>query len=140
MIPLIPAVLAEHYDAVALVLGRSDVNVNVQDNLGRTPLMDAAAHGYAEVVRMVMMCDKVNVNARCKREISALDISADEGNEDAFALALRRGAIKVNDKDDNVGLAPLMHAAIQCYSKVMRTPMGCYDEDVDTSSKTGCIH
>ncbi|KFY06265.1 hypothetical protein V491_08747, partial [Pseudogymnoascus sp. VKM F-3775] len=60
-----------------------------------------------------------------------LFLAADTGNEDAFVLALRRGAVEVNENDDNVGLTPLMHAATKCYSEIMRTHMECYDEDVD---------
>lgn len=105
-----------HVSAVALLLGWRGVNVNSRNDRGQTPLMDAAVQGHVEVIQTLMMCDGVDLNARCNLGMTALDMAVDEGNDyngynEAVALVLRRDAMEVNEKVDNVGLTPPMHAA-----------------------------
>ncbi len=50
-------------DTVRALVARSDVNVNVADEQGYTPLMAAAFNGHAAGVRALLDCSNVDVHA-----------------------------------------------------------------------------
>ena len=47
-------------EVVEILLGRAEVNPNMQDNRGRTPLSYAAERGYQEMVALLLEREEVN--------------------------------------------------------------------------------
>lgn len=43
-----------------ILLKREDINTNVTDNIGNTPLMWACAYGYTDIVRFLLADKRVN--------------------------------------------------------------------------------
>ncbi|OBT67745.1 hypothetical protein VE03_03544 [Pseudogymnoascus sp. 23342-1-I1] len=89
------AVEVGHFGAVSLMLGRSDVNVNKQDNGGRTPLMQVAENGRTETMKLLLERDDLDVDVRSTLGMSALAYAAEAGHIDAVALLISTGGMTV---------------------------------------------
>jgi ankyrin repeat protein len=112
--PLAAAAFHDNEQALALVLARG-ADPKLADKTGKTPIMYAAALGFAPIVRRLLDAG-IPVDARDGNELTALMWAAghadNAGSADALAtvaLLIERGA--TIDAADNRGRTALMMAA-----------------------------
>ena len=79
-------------------------DLNVRDDLNRTPLMIAATFGHSEVVQF--LCEKGANHSDPDENLKAFSLI---GNLEKIEDSLTKGA-KIESRD-RLGLTPLMHAA-----------------------------
>lgn len=82
---------------------QAGANPNLRDEAGRTPLMDAAAHGQLAVERL-LLASRADVNARSKTGTTALIEAAEYGHQKSVKLLLASGA-NVNFASRGLGTA-----------------------------------
>lgn len=93
------------------------VNANTADSSGRTPLIEAAWGGHADVVKYLV--DKgADVNAADNVGYTALMRACEEGHEPVIAYLIHKNA-SVNVRGKVRGTTPLMVAAEQGHIKVL---------------------
>jgi uncharacterized protein len=120
--PLAAAAFRDNDQAVALLLARG-ADPKVADKTGKTPIMYAAALGFAPIVRRLLDAG-VAVDGRDGNELTALMWAAghadNAGSADAQAVVtmlLDRGA--AIDAADNRGRTPLMIAAERGHAAIV---------------------
>ena len=71
---------------------RSGLDINCKDGEGMTPLIWASARGYTEIVRLLLGCDEIQVDALCNRGGRAIHQSGKHGYPDITEMLLSKGA------------------------------------------------
>ena len=94
-------------------------NVEVKDDLNRTPLSWAAGKGHEDVVRLLLGRDGVDINSRDDRGMTPLSWAAQTGHEAVVSLLIERDIIDINTKDIG-GNTPLMFAAKRRHKAVLQ--------------------
>lgn len=82
---------------VKLLLAHEDVNVNIKDKKGRTALFICVSKlrrgaVYAEMTRLLLQDQRVNVNEICNDHGTVLDYAIDEGIHEVIEMLRLRGA------------------------------------------------
>lgn len=96
---------------VKFLLDKQDVNPDLQDSLGLTPLSKAAREGQLNIALLLVQgTKKVNVNSQCSAGRSPLSYAAEKGHEDVVELLLRQPDVELN-LQDNEGRTPFFYAA-----------------------------
>jgi len=110
MTPLYRAVLAGDLAGVRDELARgADVNACNDDNRW-TALIVAVAEPFHDVAAELLRSPAIDVNARAERELTALHVAAERGDERAVELLLAHPGVDPNAKE-NLGRTPLIIAA-----------------------------
>ncbi|KAF2628423.1 ankyrin [Macroventuria anomochaeta] len=69
------------YEAVVrLLLDTDEIDVNSEDDRGRTPLFWAAMEGKSHLVELLLSADEVNLEKRDKSGFTALMLAVDNGH------------------------------------------------------------
>lgn len=90
---LIEAVENGHAEAVQLLHTLGNANVNISYNrYGDTPLILASAKGYAEVVRILLAIESIDVNRRGRHGNTALMVAMLEGRDEIIDMLEEVGA------------------------------------------------
>ena len=113
-------------------------NMELEDDLNRTPLSWAAENGHEAVVRLLIERDGININAKDRWGRTALTWAAEEGHEAVVRLLVEREDVDINAKDHS-GQTPLSLAAENGNEAVARLLIERDDVDInsrDTSGKT----
>jgi len=87
-----------------LVTGR--VEVNLQDDLKRTPLHQATENGHEAIVKLLLATDRVNANLQDNAGKTSLHWATAAGNEAIVKLLLATDRVEV-DLQDDAGKTPL---------------------------------
>ncbi|KAJ9637654.1 hypothetical protein H2199_007144 [Coniosporium tulheliwenetii] len=86
-----------------------DMADSKDDDYGRTPLSWAVIGGQEAVVKLLVVCDDVNVNSKDKSGRTPLLWAAERGHKAVVRLLLKNGAAV--DTKDKYGQTPLSEAA-----------------------------
>jgi ankyrin repeat protein len=89
---------------VALLLSLPNMNINLEDEQGRTPLLMAAGRGHARVVQLMLEKDTVGIDAQGRHYGNALCLASEAGHEQVVKLLLDKGA-EVNAQGGTYGNA-----------------------------------
>ena len=90
-----------HEATLELMLERDDVDVNLKDENGVTPLLWAIAKGHESMVRLLLERDDVDVNLKDENGATPLSWAIAKGHESVVRLLLERDDVDVNLKDEN---------------------------------------
>ncbi|EAY02659.1 hypothetical protein TVAG_253100 [Trichomonas vaginalis G3] len=106
-IPLIHAIKKSKFDIVKLLSIYENCNINIKDELGKTPLMYAATNSSVEIVSF-LLSKGANINEIDNSNISALIYSVKNKNEESAIYLLEHGAdikIKTGNNKSVLNLA-----------------------------------
>lgn len=76
------------------VLEADDVEVNLEDGRGLTPLTSAAMGGNPNIVRLFLDSDRVDINLRDGRGQTALSCAAMHGHKDVVKMLIESGRVE----------------------------------------------
>ncbi|XP_032676835.1 ankyrin repeat domain-containing protein 50 isoform X3 [Odontomachus brunneus] len=107
--------------------------LETSDRHGQTPLNLAARHGYADVVRVLLIAGARADHADCDGW-TALRAAAWGGHTQVVTILLERGAVV--DHEDKDGMTPLLVAAFEGHRDVCELLLE-YEADVDHCDVTG---
>jgi hypothetical protein len=105
----------------------------VRDSDGATLLHAAARRGDSDILRAVLACGAVDLNARSKTGGTALMIAAQSGGEEAVRLLLEHGA-SAQVAVETTGVTALMLAAQEGHLKTLR--LLCEEGGADVRDET----
>ena len=119
-----------------LLLACDNIDVNLEDKGGRTPLMVAVESGNEEAIPLLLAHRDIQVNKRNWRGRTALNIAAVLGNTIATQLLLAHGDIQVNIRD-NKGQTALHLAAKRENAEAMRLLLAQEDTQANIRDNKG---
>lgn len=88
------------------------INVNVQNDIGKTALMLAAIKDHSDVVKYLLRVPGIDPNIQDGGGWTALVWAINQNNENMVKLLLQAPHININDQD-NSGFTPLIRASWQ---------------------------
>lgn len=78
------------------LLSVPDININVQDKQGNTPLMIAICWAHTNIIELLLKDPKIDVNIQSQTGTTALILAAERDYRDAVKLLLAISNIKIN--------------------------------------------
>lgn len=113
------AFLENKIEIAKLLLSRHDINVNLQDKEGQTPLYRACYYGRTEVVQLLLEQPNINVNIQNTYGETPLYIACCYGHTEVIKLLLSHPKIDVNLQGIN-GKTLLYRACIDGNIKIVK--------------------
>ncbi|OAL70218.1 hypothetical protein A7D00_5749 [Trichophyton violaceum] len=98
----------QHAEIVALLLAQKDINVDVRDYDGRSPLWIAASDGNIEITKMLINTGRVDVRQKPASGRNLLWYAAKDGRMDMVRLMWEAGVDPFEIDDD--GVSPIIKA------------------------------
>ena len=95
---------------------REDVNVNIRDDFGLTPLFYSIGNGSQKAVQLFLAHDEVEVNVRNKSDQTPLSLTVDLVNADAVQLLLTREDIDLGRGKALISAAEASFESYRSYS------------------------
>ncbi|TPX75968.1 hypothetical protein CcCBS67573_g02756 [Chytriomyces confervae] len=123
-----------HFDAVALLVDRCRVHVDIADTEGETPLLKAALNGHQSVCAFLIDRGANASHADCDAW-TALHNAAAKGFQDIVALILAAQSVNVNAVS-RTGFTALMSAAANGHSSIV-TLLLAHGADPSLTNKYG---
>jgi ankyrin repeat protein len=110
--PLLQSVDAQRYDIVKFLLEREDLDINIKDNAGLSPLYLASLNQNTDILKLLLQKYKLDINAQTKDGLTALNVAARNSYLEGVELILGYKNTKVDvNIPDNDGVTPLHLAA-----------------------------
>ena len=118
------------------------ININIQDGLGRTPLIVACSFAWEEareeareeVLQVLLRCPALDVNMADKRGKTALLAACYDGYETIVSMLLGHEHIQVNKADHNKK-SPLMAACGKSFIGVVKLLLNMDDIHINAENK-----
>ena len=117
---------------LAFVLGTRNINADVKDYDGRTPLCLAAGIGNEAVIKFLLGTGAVNINSSCKKGRTPLFWATRNGHEIAVKLLLATGTADANSRENNDSQTPLLYAAKNGHEAIVKLLLGTGKVDMDS--------
>ncbi|XP_050390792.1 serine/threonine-protein phosphatase 6 regulatory ankyrin repeat subunit B-like [Patella vulgata] len=135
-----PLMLASKYGNLELIelLHKHNVDVNKQDDLGRTSLYLAVQNDYLNAVDILLKingCDGASVNKQDGRGRTSLNFAKRNGNNSTVDVLLKTDACDAN-LSDNQGKSPLM-LAVQSGNTELMELLHQYGADINQQDNRG---
>ena len=119
-----------------ILLKRSDVNLNIADEDGRTPLSLAAGGGCWEIVEMLLKRSDVNLDMADKSGRTPLSWAVVNKQEEIVHMLLERNDVNPNTADED-GRTPLSLAAGSGYGGTVEMLLEQNDVNPDLADASG---
>ena len=113
-----------------------NIDPDLQDNYGRTPLSWAAEKGHTEVVKALLGDPRVNPDRQDSVGGTPLSWAAQEGHTEIVKAFLADPQVDPNRQDDN-GAVSLHFAAQEGHTEVVRALLGDRQVDADRQDNNG---
>lgn len=120
---------------VNLLLQKSDILINAQDDGGATALI-AAAQKHPDVVRLLLQVPKININARDDKGRTALMHAALFQRDKIVTQLLARPDININIQSNN-GSTALMYSIADGMTQIAKLHLARPDIDVNSIDDAG---
>ena len=121
---------------VERLLEREDVDVNLPDEGGRSPLSSAACQGHSAIVRLLLTRKDIDVNSRDILGRTPLWRAVERGREDVVRQLLRTKNTQVNCVNDS-GRSPLSWAVYEGHEGIVKLLLRYADIDVNAEDRFG---
>ncbi|KAH6889056.1 ankyrin repeat-containing domain protein [Coprinopsis sp. MPI-PUGE-AT-0042] len=125
-----------HERLLALLLAKSEIQVNLINNNGWSALMEASRYGHTSIVVLLLAHPRIQVNLVNIKGRSALMMAAREGHECTAKLLLAHPDIQVNLVDDE-GWPALLLAARDGYEGTVKQLLAHPDTLVNLVNNKG---
>ena len=122
-------------DVIWLLLTRSDVEANLEDENGRTALSHAVSGGHEVVIKMLLAQSNVKANLEDKEGQTPLSWAAERGHEAVVKLLLQTGKVDVESKDKKNGQTPRSWAAEGGHEAVVKQLLETGKADIESKGK-----
>lgn len=109
-------------EIIEILVKRKDVDIDLADNQGMTPLMNSVYNNHIEITRLLISKIK-NINAASEDGITALIIAIQEGNQEITKMLLEKEGIDI-DAAAKDGTTPLMNAIYKSDIEISRLLVG----------------
>ncbi|RYP59385.1 hypothetical protein DL770_010212 [Monosporascus sp. CRB-9-2] len=106
-------------EAVWLLLTRSEVQADSEDNFGRTPLSYAAANGHEAIVKLLLNTGKVGADWRDNQNVTPLSYAAANGHDAIVKVLLDTGMVSPDSRGHS-GRTALLYAAANGYEAIVK--------------------
>jgi hypothetical protein len=120
--------------SVKRLLSIRNINVNVKDLYGSTPLHCAALNGHIEIARLLLQ-NGAEVNAKGRWDTPPLHLAAIQGHIDILHLLVENGADL--ESQDNAGMRALHLAAWDGNLPIIQELISRYHVDINARSTNG---
>jgi ankyrin repeat protein len=127
-------------EGVDRLLGNGITSVNVVQSRedGMTPLFMACQQGHLEVVKLLLACDKIDVNkTMLSVGFTPLFVVCQQGRLELIKLLLAHDGIDVNKAETSGGVTPLYMACQQGHLEVVRQLLAHDGIDVNQAETNG---
>ena len=115
-----------------------DVDLNAQDETGRSALFWAAQEGYEDVVELLLSREEIETDAQDLRGHSPLSLAAEAGYEKIVSLLLAKTGTRVNLRNI-YGQTPLYLAVSEGQMVVVEMLLARMDVDVNSKDALGKV-
>ncbi|KAI2513101.1 hypothetical protein MHU86_1393 [Fragilaria crotonensis] len=116
----------------------NNVNLNEYHSLGNnTSLLEACLWGHVEVVRELLLCENINVNATNDHGCTALITAILHGKSEVVPFLLEHTNIDVDARDDN-GRTALILASVDGHLEVVHELLLRDEVDANAVDMKGC--
>ena len=119
------------------LLSRPDIDVNLAQQAGATPLYLAAQWGHVKVVELLLAVRGIKVNLVSKTGVSPLHIAVQMGRVETVKLLLAAHGINVNPELPSDNTTPLLLALHLEREDIAGLLLAAPDIDVDKPLKSG---
>jgi hypothetical protein len=120
--------------SVKRLLSIRNINVNVKDVDGRTPLHDAVLNGHIEIARLLLQ-NGAEVNAKGRWDTTPLHFAAMDGHVDILHLLVENGADL--EAQSNDGMRALYRAALFGQLPFIQELISRYHVDINARMNNG---
>jgi ankyrin repeat protein len=125
------------YDAIVkLLLKTNDIDVNIQDKLGHTALINASFRNHEAIAKLLLENKVIDVNIQDNNGSTALIYAANEKQEAIAEQLLKNNDIDVNIQDA-VGNTALIYASYKGYIKIARLLLQNNDVNINIQDDNG---
>ncbi|KZL71446.1 ankyrin repeat protein [Colletotrichum tofieldiae] len=108
-----------NHNIVKRFLEEDDIDINLEDIIGQTPLHLASENGHDNVTELLLKQDEIDLNPQDKDRRTPLHLAAKNGHKDVANLLLEMDEVGLNSQDKN-GQTPLLWAAKNRHDKVVK--------------------
>jgi ankyrin repeat protein len=134
--PLHIACLEGHYEIVKLLLQRSDLDVNIVDQFGRTSFQLACLRGQKEIVKLLLQRAGLDINYAAIFHDNPFQKACLDGKEEIVKLLLQRRDLDVNIVDQ-FGQTPFQLACSRGQKEIVELLLQRRDLDVNIVDQFG---
>jgi hypothetical protein len=120
--------------SVKRLLSFRNINVNVKDVYGMTPLHEAAINGHVEIVRLLLQ-NGADVNSKSNIGMTTLHFAAINGHVDILHLLVENGADL--EAQNNDGWRALHYAVVNSRLPIIQELISRYHVDINARTKSG---
>ena len=121
---------------INLLLARDDVDPDLKDITGRTPLSLAASNGHEAIVNLLLTRDDVDPDLKNNSGCTPLSLAASNGREAIVKLLLARDNVNPTSQDKD-GQTPLLLPASNGHEAIVNLLLARDDIDLDLETNSG---
>lgn len=122
---------------VECLLSLTNIDVNVEDDIGRTPLQRAVSRGNVEIVKLLLTSKDIDANGANSNDATPpLHAAVKRDLVEVIKLLLTSDVIDVNAQDTH-GRTPLSHAVVFRYVETVKFLLTSKKIDVNVADSNG---
>ncbi|KEZ43894.1 hypothetical protein SAPIO_CDS4069 [Scedosporium apiospermum] len=123
---------------LAFALAMDQVDADVKDESGRTPLSWAASSGHGHIVKVLLATGQVDADSKDNNGRTPLSWTCSSSNRHITKVLLATGLVNANSKDNN-GQTPFSWAARRGHEAAIKALLSTGQVDVNSKDNNGQV-